>query len=459
MSRRGSPAGSSLTVIIIFLVDENGTSVSRGYVFMASSRQIPALAAATTSGASDELPIGTHIGAPVSLSSCCKLVLLHNTADSNVVRTGTDTDGALIWLTPSRRMSPVVGLKPVPVMSYTTESLHILTAVILPSVSVPVFSQLADEDVFVRHVGCARGQTDRDHHRETLRYSTDSEGDGDHDHIKCDRPFRVLRVCVTAHHANNKDDHTHSQHDCAHEHTQFVQTFLQRGHLRVVLVHKAAPAVGTLGTVRSTSLHCDGRGGEHHVVSRQLLAAAHVGVVFLEHILGLARQDHLIDLEVRAVDETDVGRHNVTSRQHDNISGDELLARDLDLAAAVTQYDALRRRHLLQRLEGVAGIALLDRGNDGVQRHDGDDGQAFHVLLQGDGGQGRSHQQTDDHVGKLQQEDDVHGGPLLCLQRVGAVLGQPLLGVLVFRPSLASTSKPSRIVATGFSCQAHWSSR
>mmetsp|Transcript_119673 Transcript_119673/g.300855 ORF Transcript_119673/g.300855 Transcript_119673/m.300855 type:complete len:238 (+) Transcript_119673:266-979(+) len=100
-------------VSIIFLLEENGTSIILGYCCCNSSERIPIFSPATTNGTSEELPLGAHRTAPLSSFSCSTRALLQRTATSKVDRTdGSHPSGASL---PSARITvPLVGSKPTP---------------------------------------------------------------------------------------------------------------------------------------------------------------------------------------------------------------------------------------------------------------------------------------------------------------------------------------------------------
>mmetsp|Transcript_76034 Transcript_76034/g.215439 ORF Transcript_76034/g.215439 Transcript_76034/m.215439 type:complete len:311 (-) Transcript_76034:1067-1999(-) len=122
----------SWAVSIIFRAEEKGTSNRRGNCFCPISGVRPILAAATTSGASEELPMGTHLSPSFSIRA-----LLLSSAARSVVRTeGFSLASAPV---PFTKTLPS-GMKPEPWMSKNSCADHIFTVLILPSVRVPVLS-------------------------------------------------------------------------------------------------------------------------------------------------------------------------------------------------------------------------------------------------------------------------------------------------------------------------------
>mmetsp|Transcript_5562 Transcript_5562/g.15792 ORF Transcript_5562/g.15792 Transcript_5562/m.15792 type:complete len:243 (-) Transcript_5562:1174-1902(-) len=136
---------TSLTVSIIFRSEEKGTSTTRGY-FSTSASWRPTFLAATTMGASEELPLGSHVFTCVSGSSTWfSFVLEHISAAKSVEM----TPSSLLASAPVSFLVnlPMLGSKPLPATLYSVPADHIFTIVILPSVSVPVLSlQITDAE-------------------------------------------------------------------------------------------------------------------------------------------------------------------------------------------------------------------------------------------------------------------------------------------------------------------------
>mmetsp|Transcript_18439 Transcript_18439/g.46055 ORF Transcript_18439/g.46055 Transcript_18439/m.46055 type:complete len:326 (-) Transcript_18439:1369-2346(-) len=178
-----SPPSSFTTVSIIFRLLLKGISKTRGNAWSVSLPQKPTFAAATTSGASELLPLGTHCFDSGSWDS---VVLLQSNPARRVLRTvGSDfplsdfsspgvaegSTNCLLFkasapaasgfslavcpkpptLSPEMECGismgssagytlPTFGSKPAPDTSYSLSADHIFTSVIFPSVSVPVLS-------------------------------------------------------------------------------------------------------------------------------------------------------------------------------------------------------------------------------------------------------------------------------------------------------------------------------
>mmetsp|Transcript_60045 Transcript_60045/g.168297 ORF Transcript_60045/g.168297 Transcript_60045/m.168297 type:complete len:316 (+) Transcript_60045:377-1324(+) len=135
----------SVTVSIIFREDEKGTSMTRWLSEAALPSSKPTFRAATMIGASDELPLGSHLISPLSGSTTLLMVVLQqSTAAYKAERTEISLPASLPW---AFLMPPKVGSKPLPVTSYDTPPAHMFTIVILPSVNVPVLSlQITDAE-------------------------------------------------------------------------------------------------------------------------------------------------------------------------------------------------------------------------------------------------------------------------------------------------------------------------
>mmetsp|Transcript_88418 Transcript_88418/g.254991 ORF Transcript_88418/g.254991 Transcript_88418/m.254991 type:complete len:237 (-) Transcript_88418:566-1276(-) len=103
---------TSQTVSIIFREDENGTSRTRGYSPAAPSAK-PTFLAATTMGASEELPRGSYFSSPVSSSRTLhNVVLQQRMAESNAERTARSPAASAPVL--ALVIPPTEGSKPFP---------------------------------------------------------------------------------------------------------------------------------------------------------------------------------------------------------------------------------------------------------------------------------------------------------------------------------------------------------
>mmetsp|Transcript_110741 Transcript_110741/g.292439 ORF Transcript_110741/g.292439 Transcript_110741/m.292439 type:complete len:412 (-) Transcript_110741:673-1908(-) len=126
----------SCAVSIIFRDEEKGTSNRRGNIFCPFSGVRSIFCAATTSGASEELPTGFHLMPPVGSVSFSMRALLFSKHDSSVVR--TEGFSLASWLSLFKILPS--GTKPEPSMSKNSCADHSFTVRILPSVRVPVLS-------------------------------------------------------------------------------------------------------------------------------------------------------------------------------------------------------------------------------------------------------------------------------------------------------------------------------
>ena len=90
-----------------------------------------------------------------------------------------------------------------------------------------------------------------------------------------------------------------------------------------------------------------------------------------------ARQRRLIDAEVVAIDQLQVGRDDIAELDHDNIAGHKGLCFDVTPFAAA-QHSRMQREMLLQRLDFVIGFEFLPETDDRIQRqHEKDDDEVF----------------------------------------------------------------------------------
>ena len=71
-----------------------------------------------------------------------------------------------------------------------------------------------------------------------------------------------------------------------------------------------------------------------------------------------AGERRLVDAEIVAADELDVGRDDAAERERDEVAGNELAGGDI-LPRAVAHDPRLQRQPLLEQRDGVVGLELL----------------------------------------------------------------------------------------------------
>jgi hypothetical protein len=178
--------------------------------------------------------------------------------------------------------------------------------------------------------------------------------------------------------------------------------------------------------------------GEGHVVRGELLrdaglARLHLGG--LGDVLGLAREEHLVDAQVVGFHAPHIRRDDVSGAELDDVASDEVLGLHLHLLAASDDVGdgGLERR---ERLERVVGVVLSHRRDGGVDEHDDHDGDGVDVgqelvlvVAGGLDGRGRDHrgdEQVHDHGVELDDEEHEERDARGLLELVRAILLQAL---------------------------------
>ena len=134
-----------------------------------------------------------------------------------------------------------------------------------------------------------------------------------------------------------------------------------------------------------------------------------------------AGQCRLVHPQLRHLVQAQVGRHQVAGFEQHHAAGHQVLGlHHLHLPAGAA-HGGLRRRQLLQRLQGLVGAPFLPEADGRVEQHDQqDDHRAGQVADQAR--QHRRRQQHDDHeVAKLVQQALPRWARRRLGQAVGAV--------------------------------------
>ena len=134
-------------------------------------------------------------------------------------------------------------------------------------------------------------------------------------------------------------------------------------------VAEAGGAAGRDDQHLGVAAHHRRRGKQRVERVRRLLGGAIAGAL-LDRI-GLAGHQRLVHMQIAALDDDAVRRHEVAGAQLDHVAGNELLDRDRD-DASVAQRIGVDRDRAAQRVGGLLGAMLLhDVEHDREDDHDG----------------------------------------------------------------------------------------
>jgi hypothetical protein len=136
--------------------------------------------------------------------------------------------------------------------------------------------------------------------------------------------------------------------------------------------------------------------------------------------LRLAGQRRLLDLELRCLDQPQIGRHGVAGLDTHHVAGHELACRyhpRLPVAHGVRR----ERRHLPERGDGTLGAVFLYETDHGVQHHDGHDHQRIHQVADQARNDRGGDQHQDHEIGELAEEHQERSSGSAFTDLVGAI--------------------------------------
>ncbi len=273
------------------------------------------------------------------------------------------------------------------------------------------------------HAACTQGQQHRDYGRQRL---------GDGGHGQADGCEGHQQRCLAAQNAHHKDHRTDAQHryrqalairrEAQLQRRAAVAGVEQRGHLAQLRAHAGGhhqPACAAMGGGGALEGHVGAVAQRAHVFGCQ-------GFGLLGHRDGLAREGRFIHLQLRNLDEPQVGRDLVARLQQHDVAGHQFSSGQ-DLHHAAAQHGGVGRRQLAQRRHGLVGAPGLHKADNGVEHHDDEDHQRVCDL---------THQPRDDRCAQQHQHHEVlelvgqqtpPGAVLRCGQLVGAMGGAAAL--------------------------------
>jgi hypothetical protein len=174
-----------------------------------------------------------------------------------------------------------------------------------------------------------------------------------------------------------------------------------------------------------------------HVVPVRYRSVLVHGAGRLRHRLAFPCQSSLIGGQGIGLDDAGVRRHRIPLLQDHNIAGNHLRGINL-LLASVPQNRGVRRRHLLQRLNGLLRTVVLDKTKYAVGEQYQHDYTGLAVLRaltwehpDTNRKYGRNDKQVDQVVLELADEYLQRRRLVLLTYLVLTVLLQPLLGLLI----------------------------
>lgn len=273
------------------------------------------------------------------------------------------------------------------------------------------------------HAACTQGQQHRDYGRQRLGDGGHGQADGGEGHEQ--RRF-------AAQHTHHKNHCANAQHRNRQALAKGRQAQLQRG--------AAVAGIEQCGHLAQLGVHAGG----HHQPARAAMGGGgalegHVGAVAqCAHVLGgqglglfgdgdgFAREGRFVHLQLRNVDEPQVGRDLVARLQQHDVARHEHGGRH-HLHQPAAQHGGVGRRQLAQRRHGLVGAPGLHKADNGVEHHDDEDHQRVCDL---------THQPRDDRCAQQHQHHEVlelvgqqtpPGAVLRCGQLVGAMGGAAAL--------------------------------
>ena len=154
------------------------------------------------------------------------------------------------------------------------------------------------------------------------------------------------------------------------------------------------------------------------------------GVGLLGHGDRFAREGRFVHLQLRDLDQAQVGRNLVARLQQHDVAGYQH-AGGHHLYFAAAQHGGMGRRQLAQRGHGLVCPPGLHEADDGVEHYDDQDDQRVGEVADHAGDHGCAQQHQHHEVLELVGQQRQGATPCVVLQFVGAVLQCALRGLFI----------------------------
>ncbi len=194
-------------------------------------------------------------------------------------------------------------------------------------------------------------------------------------------------------------------------------------------------------------------GGVLAVAQRYFLVQHHPGILLDRH--RFAGQRGLLDLEIDALDQPQIGGNIVSGFQQHDVAADDLAARNRHLLAVADDL-GIRGGHLLQGRERLFRLRFLDDADHRVEHHDEHDGDGIDVLAERQRNQRRDDQNDHEVIVELIQKEGEESRLRPLGQFVGAEASQdaPALPARV-RPRSSASGSALTSSSIGLPCELH----
>ena len=151
--------------------------------------------------------------------------------------------------------------------------------------------------------------------------------------------------------------------------------------------------------------------------------------------LRLTRQRRLFDLQIDALDQTQIRWHIVPGLQQDDVARHDLAPGNRQLLAVADDL-RLRRGHLLQRRQRLLCLGLLNHTHHGVEQHDKQNGDRVDVLTKRQRHHGGNDQDDHQKILELVPQQTQKARSRSLGQFIGAKFCQPLLRLRLSQAAL-----------------------
>ncbi len=188
-------------------------------------------------------------------------------------------------------------------------------------------------------------------------------------------------------HAGGKHDAGHDQTCDAQRLAELIQPPLQRGFFFFNRLQHGGDQP-QLGEHACAGDHAHAAAvSDHSAAEGGVLAVAKGGGIIhhrsgiLLHRNGLTRERGFLHLEVDRFQQAHIGRNEVAGFQEDDVAWHQLAGGNRN-TMPVPQRLSLRRSHLFKRFQLLLGFTFLHNAHDGVQHHNGHNGNRVDGLSQ-----------------------------------------------------------------------------